>query len=215
MKKVYLVLLVVLISSLCTSCTRFIAATSHITESATRSARTIEQVKQDLILEKEIRTDLKHSVKQFTETNAIKKITDYSITVMEGRVLLTGIVPNNNAKNFLYNKIWQHEGVTEVINALIISTDRRDNSFKDFWIARAIGTRLTAHSGIKSSNYIVKVVNSEAFVLGIAEDDLERTKVGNVVNTTNGVLQANIFVITKNDARRNLEEQNKNNQSKN
>lgn len=199
MKKTFISLIAILF--LC-SCMSFAVTSSNLTEQATRSHRSVEQVRRDVDLEKSIKNLIKAELKIFSEINNIKKLGDYNIIVIEGRVFLIGVVAQPEIKSFIYNKIWEHASVREVINELQVNLELARNSMKDFWMKRSLSFKLLTTKDVKSSNYKLFVINSIAYVVGIADNDIEIKKVGYLASTVEGVESAVIHIMNKNDTRR-------------
>ncbi len=103
--------------------------------------------------------------------------TAVSFTVEEGRVLLTGRVPNPETRVQATRLAWGVEGVQEVINELAID----DNSSltdlgRDTWIAAQIRSAVLLDEHVASINYAFDVVNQTIYVMGVARspDELSR-----------------------------------------
>lgn len=184
------------------SCMSFAVTSNSLTEQATRSHRSVEQVRKDVDLERSIKNLISAELKIFSEINNIKKVGSYDIIVIEGRVFLIGVVAQPEIKNFIYNKIWEHSKVEEVINELQVSLELSKNKMKDFWMKRVLSFKLLTTKDIRSSNYELFVVNSIVYVVGIADNDVEIKKVGYLASTVEGIESAIIHIMNKNDARR-------------
>lgn len=200
MKKILLTLTLLLFTG---GCIKTLATTNSIAEKTSRTYREVGIVKNDLELQNKIEDTLKEDLKLFIKVNNFRKIGSYYITAMEGRILVTGVVANNQIKNFIYNRIWENKDVEEVINELDVSLNGRERRFKDFLTKEAVRNRLRFSKNIKSVNYEISVIDGQAFIIGIAEDEMEIKKVGYIVGTTKGVNKAVIHVIRHDDVRRN------------
>ena len=188
------------------SCVELAATNSVITEKATRTHRTIEQVRKDNVLEKELNKKLKEELKIFAKINNIKRVGNFKLIVNEGRVFVIGNVAQDEINNFIYNKIWENKKVLEVINELKVDLDGVEkNSFKDFFIRQTVKFKLLTTSNIKSQNYTIVVENGTVYIIGIAEDEIEIQKVGYLASTVSGVDNVIVHIIEKNDSRRVLE----------
>ena len=198
MKKIFLILLVLIIVS---GCVGVAVTTNSVTEKITGTVRSIEEINNDRNLEKSIKKQLKQDVKIFAEINNMKRTGSYKITSYEGRILITGAVPDARIKNFIYNKVWEFDKVKEVINELEVTQDEI-NSISDYFLSKSVSNRLRFTNGIRTVNYEVVVSNKKAFVLGVAYSEDEMRKVGYVTGTTKGVKSAIIHVIVTSDARR-------------
>ena len=97
------------------------------------------------------------------------------LQVHEGRVLLSGEVPTQDARMEAVKIAWQPDGVNEVINELTVTTPGR-NEWRDFWIAEKIDGKLLFDRKIRSINYSVEAVDGVVYLIGIAqnEDELQR-----------------------------------------
>lgn len=198
MKRIFLVFFTLFIISGCVS---MAVTTTNMTEKVTGTVRSIDRINEDRKLEKLIKKQLKQDVKMFAEVNNMKRIGNYKITSYEGRILVTGRVPDPRIKNFIYNKIWDFEGVNEVISELEISQEM-NNSLRDYFLSKSVKNRLRFTNGIRSVNYDVIVFNKKAYILGVAYSEDEMRKVGYITGTTKGVKNAIIHVIVINDSRR-------------
>lgn len=183
-------------------CVGIAVTTSDLTEKTTGTIRNIEQIKSDKSLSKAIKKQLKQDVKMFAEINNMRIIGNYKITSFEGRVLITGTVGDIRLKNFIYNKVWDFDGVKEVINELNVSLNDDSSCLKDYFLSKSIKNRLLITNGIRSVNYEVIVKNNKAYILGISYSSEEIKKVGYIAATTKGVEDSIIHVITRDDIRR-------------
>lgn len=97
------------------------------------------------------------------------------LQVHEGRVLLSGEVPTQEARMEAVRIAWQPEGVVEVINELTVTAPGR-NEWRDFWIAEKIDGKLLLDRKVRSINYSVEAVDGVVYLIGIAqnEDELQR-----------------------------------------
>jgi osmotically-inducible protein OsmY len=112
-----------------------------------------------------------------------------SMTVSEGRVLLTGVVKNEDQMLTAVRLTWQVEGVKEVINEIIINPVGKTlvQSSKDTWIATKLRTKLLAAKNIFSINYSIDVDEGNVYLIGIAQDEKELNKVIDIVRNTTSV----------------------------
>jgi osmotically-inducible protein OsmY len=97
-----------------------------------------------------------------------------NLQVQEGRVLLTGQVPEPEARVTAVRLAWLAEGVAEVINEIEVS-DRSSllDAARDEWIAAKLRTRLLADRAIASINYSIETVNGAVYLIGVAQDQAE------------------------------------------
>ena len=123
--------------------------------------------------------------------------------VTEGRVLLTGVVDTQEIRIEAVRKVWEIEGVREVINE-IDATEK--GGIKQYLIDVKIKTRIRykviADKEISSINYNFEVVNGIVYIIGIAENKKELKKIVKHANTIGSVLKVVSHVIMKDDSRR-------------
>jgi osmotically-inducible protein OsmY len=125
-----------------------------------------------------------------------------TVTVLEGRVLLTGNVGSQAYIDEAIKSSWSVRGVREVINALSIEMKSMSNSANDVLIEKAIQSRLFIEKKMISSNYKVIVNNNIAYILGIAQNEDEMNKALFIASNTKGVSKVINYIILKNDPRR-------------
>jgi len=101
-----------------------------------------------------------------------------NLAVKEGRVLVTGTVPNPDLRVEAIRLVWQADGVRQVINEIRIEDDKSfTNYVQDTWITGQLRTRLTFDRNIQSINYNIETVKGTVYLMGIAQDEAERQRV--------------------------------------
>ena len=128
---------------------------------------------------------------------------DVSLSVVEGRVLLLGNVPTHEDRVRAGWVARQASRVHEVINEIQVAGEGGlVNYAKDRWISLLLDTKLLFDLDVLSVNYDVKTVNSEVYLLGIAQDEEELEKVKAHALSVVGVERVVSHVIMKDDPRR-------------
>lgn len=118
-----------------------------------------------------------------------------NVEVMEGRVLLTGVVKNPENAIFAVKAAWSVDGVREVMNEIQVGNRKGlAVSSVDTWITTKIKSKIGMASGISSLNYSFETVNGVVYVMGIAQSQHELDKVLHIVNNTDGVDKAVNYV---------------------
>ncbi len=125
-----------------------------------------------------------------------------NVSVVEGRVMLSGTVPSEDISREATKLTWNVQGVKEVINELTITKSTVGSSAKDIWIANQIRARLLIEKNLLSSNYKVDVTKNIVFLIGVAQDENELEKALEIAASVSGVERVVNHVITKNDPRR-------------
>lgn len=101
-----------------------------------------------------------------------------SLTVTEGRVLVTGVVPNPDMRVDAIRLAWQAKGVEQVINEVQVDDGEGVKGYaRDSWITAKLRTKLTLDRQIQSINYTVETVGGTVYLMGVAQDDTERQRV--------------------------------------
>ena len=94
---------------------------------------------------------------------------DISTTVLQGRVLLTGLVDNQEIRIDAVRLVWEVEGVKEIINEIEIGnrTTLKDYA-SDLWIntqARAMAAKIV---GIKAITFNFETIQGKIYIAGIS-----------------------------------------------
>jgi len=118
-----------------------------------------------------------------------------SLTVKEGRVLVTGSVPYPDMRVEAVRLAWQADGVKQVLNEITVENGGGiTGAVTDSWITSNIKTRLMLDKYVQSINYNVDTANGNVYLMGIAQDQKELDRVidyarnaGSVKNVVNYV----------------------------
>jgi len=126
------------------------------------------------IADAEIRLDINHLWFQ-KSTSLYSKV---NLQVQEGRVLLTGNVPDPEARLDAVRLAWQATGVIEVINEIEVNdTSSLLDGARDEWISTELGARILVDRAIASINYSIETVNQVVYLIGIAQSQAELDRV--------------------------------------
>ena len=128
---------------------------------------------------------------------------DVSFSVIEGRVLLKGSVPTPDDRIRALRLAWQAAGVREVINELQVADDSGILDYaRDTWISAQLKGKLLVDGDILSINYSVETVNGTVYLLGIAQDEAELTRVTEHARSIEDVKRVVSHVVLKDDRHR-------------
>lgn len=125
--------------------------------------------------------------------NIFGKIT---VTVHEGRVLLTGTVPNREAIIEVLKICWDTQGVKEVINELKLEKTAQSSIgtyAKDSWITTQAKGKLF-FSDIKSVNFSVETIEGIVYIFGIARSQSELEKITSKLSSISGVKKITSYI---------------------
>jgi len=123
---------------------------------------------------------------------------EISTTVLEGRVLLTGLVDNQEIRIDAVRRVWEVEGVNEVVNEIQIGNRSTLKEYaQDVWITTQVRGLAAKKLGLRSISYNFETIQGRVFIAGITskpkllEDFLESAK------TVKGVKEIINYVIVK------------------
>lgn len=126
-----------------------------------------------------------------------------STKVMEGRVMLIGLVPDAADRDEAGRIAWTVPGVREVINEVEIADRSTLETLPgDEWIAAKLRTRLLTDFEVSDINYATDVVNGSVYILGIGKDPAEIDRVAAHARDVSGVRRVVMHAITVDDTRR-------------
>ena len=133
----------------------------------------------------------------------ISLFTDITLTVNDGRVMLTGTVKKPETRVEAVRLAWQAAGVRQVIDEVQVTDQSGFLDYsRDVWIANDLRTRLMLDSQIKNINYTVDVVNGVVYLMGIAQNQEELDRVIAYARNIDNVKKVVNHVMLKNDPRR-------------
>ena len=121
-----------------------------------------------------------------------------STTVLDGRVLLTGLVDNQEIRIDAVRKVWEVEGIKEVINEIQVGNRASLKEYaNDLWIntqakglaAKAVGLRVVA--------YNFETIQGKVYIAGITSRPEQLEDLINAVKTIKGVKEIVNYVIIK------------------
>ncbi len=108
----------------------------------------------------------------------VKVFQRVDIEVVEGKVLLTGIVPDPQNRIDAARLAWQANGVAEVINEIEVKdTSTLSDAARDSWITTKLRSAILFDKEIKSINYTIDTVNRTVYLMGIAQNQGELDRV--------------------------------------
>ena len=123
---------------------------------------------------------------------------DVGTNVLEGRVLLTGLVDNQEIRIDAVRKVWEVNGVQEVINEIQVGNrDSLKEYANDLWIntqakglaAKAVGLRVVA--------YNFETIQGKVYIAGITSRPEQLEDLIDAVKTVKGVKEIVNYVIVK------------------
>ena len=137
----------------------------------------------------------------FHEDNVMFR--DVSLTVHEGRVMLTGTVSKPEMRVNAVRLAWQAAGVREVIDEIEVTDQTGISDYaNDVWIANKLRSYLMFDDKVKNINYTVDAVNGTLYLMGVAQNQDELDRVVAHARDISGVKRVVNHVLLKSDPSR-------------
>lgn len=128
---------------------------------------------------------------------------DVDVDVIEGRVLLTGPVPSEAARDEASRMAYRERGVLEVLNELRVRDPKSFfSSAADARITTQLRAALQTSRLVVGSNFEIKTHERTVYLLGVARTPEEREAVVDIARTIGGVERIVDHVILADDPRR-------------
>ncbi len=123
-----------------------------------------------------------------------------SLTVNEGRVLITGVARDAEQKMNAARLAWEVKGVTEVINEAEADSRMTLGSYsKDKWISTKLRTYLLFDGDVAGRNYTIETINGVVYLMGYARNPQELERVTTHASTISGVTRVVSYVRVGNE----------------
>jgi osmotically-inducible protein OsmY len=132
-----------------------------------------------------------------------KMFTALQTQIYEGRVLISGAVPDPDMRAEAIQLAWKAEGVREILNEIEVTNEGGLGAYaKDTWAANELRSRLLFARGVNSINYTVEVVNGTVYLLGVAADQAENDRVVGIARNMANVRRVVSHILNRDDPRR-------------
>jgi len=123
---------------------------------------------------------------------------DISTTVLDGRVLLTGLVDNQEIRIDAVRKVWEVDGVQEVINEIQIGNRATLKEYaNDLWINTQAKGLAAKAVGLRVVGYNFETIQGKVYVAGITRKPEQLEELINAIKTIKGVKEIVNYVIIK------------------
>ena len=123
---------------------------------------------------------------------------DVSTSVLEGRVLLTGLVDNQEIRIDAVRRVWEVEGVQEVVNEIQIGNRSSLKEYvQDVWITTQVRGLAAKEIGLRSVAYNFETIQGKVYIVGITSKPDQLEKLINATKTIKGVKEIVNYVIVK------------------
>ena len=142
------------------------------------------------------------TIKINISSNLLSSSTDLFVNVntnvIEGRVLLTGIVDTQEIRIEAVRKVWEIEGVREVINEIEIGNKTTIKEYaNDLWITTQVKGMAAKTIGLRSLSYNFETIKGKVYIAGITSRPEQLDQILEVTKTVKGVKEIVNYVIIK------------------
>ena len=118
--------------------------------------------------------------------------------VTEGRVLLTGVVDTQEIRIEAVRKVWEIEGVREVINEIEIGNKTTLKEYmNDLWINTQAKSLAAKTIGIRILSYNFETIKGKVYIAGITSRPEQLEAIIESTKTINGVKEIVNYVVIK------------------
>ena len=118
--------------------------------------------------------------------------------VLEGRVLLTGLVDNQEIRIDAVRRVWEIKGVKEVINEIEVGNRASLKDYgKDLWINTQAKGLAAKTIGLRFLAYNFETIRGKVYIAGITSRPEQLDKVIEVIKTIKGVTEIVNYVVIK------------------
>ena len=119
-------------------------------------------------------------------------------TVLEGRVLLTGLVENQEIRIDAVRRVWEIEGVKEVINEIEVGNRATLKDYgTDFWINTKAKALAAKTLGLRSLAYNFETIKGKVYIAGITSRPEQLDELIKAIKTIKGVSEIVNYVVIK------------------
>lgn len=117
------------------------------------------------------------------------------VFVLQGDVVLTGVVHSPREEKELVHITEQVEGVHRVFDAFQVGVGYSTEQIAtDAWIATQVRASMFTAKDVFTVNYDVEVVNGHVYIIGLAETEIEFERVLHLARTTKGVVAVHPYI---------------------
>ena len=119
-------------------------------------------------------------------------------SVLEGRILLTGLVDNQEVRIDAVRLVWEVEGVNEIINEIQIGDRATLKEYaNDVWITAQAKGKAATVVGLKVVGYNFETIQGKVYIAGITTKPEQLDELVESIKTIKGVKEIINYVIVK------------------
>ncbi len=187
------------------ACVETVIATGAVSTVTAVRQKSFSDTRSDVMISAEIVASLlKNGLKE--PNNMV------GVNVDEGRVMLTGVVRDEDKADLASELAWKIKGVKEVIDEIQIKEEKFGavdfaTAIIDSAITTEIKTKLILNKEISSINFQVTTVNHVAYIIGVAKSERESKEIIKTIAKTAGVKKVVSHIIFASDQRRKAQDE--------
>ena len=123
---------------------------------------------------------------------------DVNSNVTEGRVLLTGLVDTQEIRIEAVRKVWEINGVREVINEIEVGNKTTLKEYmNDLWINTQVKSLAAKTIGLRSFSYNFETIKGKVYIAGITSRPEQLQAIVESTKTIKGVKEIVNYVVIK------------------
>ena len=123
---------------------------------------------------------------------------DVNSNVTEGRVLLTGLVDTQEIRIEAVRKVWEINGVREVINEIEVGNKTTLKEYmNDLWINTQVKSLAARTIGLRSFSYNFETIKGKVYIAGITSRHEQLQAIVESTKTIKGVNEIVNYVVIK------------------
>ena len=127
-----------------------------------------------------------------------KLFLDVNSNVTEGRVLLTGLVDTQEIRIEAVRKVWEINGVKEVINEIEVGDKTTLKEYmNDLWINTQVKSLAARTIGLRSFSYNFETIKGKVYIAGITSRPEQLQAIVESTKTIKGVNEIVNYVVIK------------------
>ena len=143
-------------------------------------------------------TTIKINISSNLLSSSTNLFVNVNTSVIEGRVLLTGIVDTQEIRIEAVRKVWEVDGVREVINEIEIGSKTTIKEYaNDLWITTQVKGMAAKTIGLRSLSYNFETIKGKVYIAGITSRPEQLDQLIEVTKTIKGVKEIVNYVIIK------------------
>ena len=143
-------------------------------------------------------TTIKINISSNLLSSSTNLFVNVNTSVIEGRVLLTGIVDTQEIRIEAVRKVWEVDGVREVINEIEIGDKTTIKEYaNDLWITTQVKGMAAKTIGLRSLSYNFETIKGKVYIAGITRRPEQLDQIIEVTKTIKGVKEIVNYVIIK------------------